>query len=456
MGLFSLVLAAAMGAIWMEVLLRRRDWALNLSLGVGLGCGGATCLFLLLKMAGAGAVPLAVCEVLLLGAGIWAIRRHPTAAVAKPPIDWMLLGAWVLLMMLATLALSVFVDANPHGEWDAWNIWNLRAKYLAGPGDSWKYAMSDLLGHKHPDYPLLWSSLIAQGWAFAGPDSPAVPVAAALLFFLAAAGLLVSGLSALRGRRIAFLAGFALLTNLAYVSQAANQYADVPLSYFVLASLTLVALEQPLLAGVFASLGAGVKNEGLAFLAVLAVCVASANWRHAIRLMAGAAPVTAGLLLFKALAPKSDLLVHQGMGQIAGKLLHLEVYGQVARHLVTEIAGAGPLYAHPLLALAAAGAVLRFGVAPADRATARTLWLAAGLLFVAYFVTFVVTPYELTWQLNTTAGRLLAHLWPGFLLAFFYSLRALPDSGPQAETAGVPASARPRDKGRSAGARRKK
>jgi hypothetical protein len=440
-GVLSLLLAAAMGAVWMEVLLKRRDWALNLSLGVGLGCGAAACLFLLLKIIGMGAAPLAVCEVLLMGAGIWTIRRYPPARVAKPPMDWMLLGGWVLLLMLAALALSVFFDANPHGEWDAWNIWNLRAKYLAGPGDSWKYAMSDLLGHKHPDYPLLWSSLIAQGWAFGGPESPAVPVAAAVLFLLAVAGLLVSGLSALRGRRIAFLAGFALLTNLAYVSQAANQYADVPLSYFVLASLTLAALEQPLLAGVFASLGAGVKNEGLAFLAVLAVCLAVANWRQAVRLLAGAAPVTAGLLLFKALAPKSDLLVHQEVGQIAGKLLHLEVYGQVAQHLVKEIAGAGPLYAHPLLALAVAGTILRFGVAPAERRTARTLWLAAGLLFAAYFVTLVVTPYELNWQLNTTAGRLLAHLWPGFLLAFFYSLRALPDTGQGPQVAG-PASVR--------------
>ncbi len=456
MGVLSLALAAAVGAVWMEVFLKRRDWVLNISLGVGLGGGAAACLFLLLKMTGAGVVPLAVCEVLLLGSGIWSIRRNQTAGFAKPPMDWMLLGGWVLLMALAALALSVFFDANPHGEWDAWNIWNLRAKYLAGPGDSWKYAMSDLLGHKHPDYPLLWSSLIAQGWAFAGSETLAVPQAAALLFFLATAGLLVSGLSALRGRRIAFLAGFALLTNLAYISQAANQYADVPLSYFVLASLTLVALEQPLLAGVFASLGAGVKNEGLAFLALLAVCLAAANWRQAIRLAAGAAPVAAGLLLFKALAPKSELLLYQGAGQIAGKLLHFEAYGQVARHLAKEVADSGPLYAHPLLALAVAGIALRFSVAPAERVTARTLWLALGLLFAAYFAAFVATPHELAWHLNTAAGRLLAHLWPGFLLAYFYSLRALPDTGPEAEMAGVPASIRPRDKGRSAGAKRKK
>ena len=34
-------------------------------------------------------------------------------------------------MILGTLAMSYAWDQNPQGQWDAWSIWNLRAKFIA-------------------------------------------------------------------------------------------------------------------------------------------------------------------------------------------------------------------------------------------------------------------------------------------------------------------------------------
>src|SRR5579871_4930579 len=61
----------------------------------------------------------------------WRRRREPPPA-NQPRSSFVILPAAALLvaLVLATAAIASGWDSLPHGNWDAWSIWNLRAKFL--------------------------------------------------------------------------------------------------------------------------------------------------------------------------------------------------------------------------------------------------------------------------------------------------------------------------------------
>ena len=199
-----------------------RGWAavvLEAALGAGAGAGLFSFLYFGLLLTGAASpvmILLLDAVVLLLLAFLVRWRRARTApagapaASPDPPYRW----TWLLVLVFGACLIPVLltfmevVQANPYGDWDAWAIWNLRAKYLAGPGETWRYAVSPLLTLTHPDYPLLTSGFIAHAWkAGGGQTTNTIPIASALLFAGSALALLVASLALLRGPSLGLLAG---------------------------------------------------------------------------------------------------------------------------------------------------------------------------------------------------------------------------------------------------------
>lgn len=431
-------------------------WLLALSLGAGLGVALNSFLFFLLLLLGvpgaAWALPFAV--LLAAAAVFWSFRAlrtaRPAASLVPGPPEtpafrwnWALGLAFAAGLLLVCGAFRASVEANPHGQWDAWSIWNLRAKYLAGPGQTWKYAVSPLLSDTHPDYPLLQSSFIALLWKGSGASTPFAPIATAFLFLASTLGLLVSALALLRSTSAAWLAGLIALANTSYLLQPATQYADVPLSFYYLAALVLVFLARaagrPALlaaAGLFVSCAACTKNEGIAFMACALVCYPLAGWRTRglrptlaawPRLLLGALPGLLLCALFKlVLAPAADPLFAQKISQVLPKFADLSRYGQIAKALWDELLNLGIPQAHPLLLLAILVFALRFRIPPGERAEVLFGALALVLLGGAYAAAYLASP-SLTWQLNTSLGRLCAQLWPAFLLLIFMLLGRIED-----------------------------
>jgi hypothetical protein len=70
----------------------------------------------------------------------------------------------VMLLAIATFVMSGFWQTNPHGNWDAWAIWNLRARFLIHGGNVAQRAWSPALISSHPEYPLLVSGFVARCW----------------------------------------------------------------------------------------------------------------------------------------------------------------------------------------------------------------------------------------------------------------------------------------------------
>ena len=446
MVILAVALALAIGCaavIWATPVnrLRWESWLQLFALSGGAGVGITSVVYFLLLLAGAASPPmiLTVEVILLLALAAPAIRLRGTAVLApaspapSPPASR---GHWLLALALAGALLMVWpavgerLQKQPYGGWDAWGIWNVRAKYLAGPGDSWRNAVSPLLAGKHSDYPLLLSGFIARTWKLSGSSGTGAPIAACVLFSLLTPALLVSALAALRGPAHAFLAALLLLGNRTFVADTTSQYADVPVSFYYLATLALVFLAQHraalVAAGVFASLAAWTKDEGILFAAISILTCAWTDWRsRRWRWMTlGAAPVLLLVAFFKLAVAPSLLtpLGNQSLAQLAARAADPGRYAQIAKAVAAEIYGLGSGPVQPLLVAAILLVLFRLSISPAHSVSVRFAGWTFGLLIAGYLAVYLLTDVELGWLLSNSLSRAGTQLWPSCVFLLFVVL----------------------------------
>ncbi len=465
----AILLAWLIGFLLVECLhpvpRKRLVWAVTVfraSLAFGLGVGLTSIVFLLLDVAGA-ATPVTVfgSDVILLAIFGWRGRRvrargQKAAEIAEgandatPSFRW----AWVLvlafgaaLLILGSREIQLAISL-PVGEWDAWALWNLRAKFLAGPVGAWRYAVSPLINNTHPDYPLLLSAFVARAWKTSGEVDAFVPVATSLAFSTALLGLLVSAVALLRGTASAMLAGLVALSTTTLLNWVPAQYADIPLAFYMLSAIALVIFDGAfgggsrgtlICAGLCASLAAYTKNEGIAFLAVITAvfCAftlwprrSASGWVRITSLLAGIAPGVLLTLWFKfVLAPPVDPLVTQGASGFT-RLTDLSRYGLIVNGFFTNMLSLGSGVAHPLILLAILAILVRWQKEERYYRASLMGAVTLGLVFLSYCGAYLMTPYVLGWQLQSSFDRLILQIWPGALLIFFILLRSVADPVP--------------------------
>jgi len=422
--------------------------SLVIAAGAGVGIGICSSLyFLSLAIIGPKIAVLAGIEgtalAIALALAIIARNRGTTFAWADgSPTPWFLTVAFAVVAFSALCIFVFYSMAKPHGDWDAWAIWNLRARFLVRAGENWRDAFSHDLSWSHPGYPLLLPGIIALCWTLAGSESTLLPAAVAFLFTFGAAGLLVSTLGILRGKTQAWIAGIVLLGGSAVMVNGANQYADIPLSYFILATLALLCLQErypddwrfSLLAGITAGLGAWTKNEGALFLAavVTARAWALAQYRNGASLKrqapwltVGFAPWLALLLFFKLRFATSDDLLSKHPNQIYTHVTDVGRWITVLQGYFLASFRIGGFLIPIVLVLALYWYLVRFRVEDRDRAALATVLAALSLTVIGQFVVYLAFPNDVIWQLNTSLERLLLQLWPAGLLAFFLAANSL-------------------------------
>lgn len=317
----------------------------------------------------------------------------------------------------------------PLGDWDAWAIWNLRARFLFS-ADAWRNGFSTEIAWSHPDYPLLLPSSVARGYCWIGEPGWAAPAVIALLFLLAIPALAATALVRSKGLPAALVAAV-LCLGVAYWSLDTSQYADMPLAFLFLAVNTLLLLARwhpgndwmwPL-AGLLAGAMVWTKNEGWVMLAaVVASELVARRWtppdsrptsRQVIGFGLGVLPLLLVTVGFKlTLAPHNDLLAGLHLAQ----LWDPDRYLLIARHLAHMVGTSGPfrLPILPVLAgyLLVSGATVPGRLRPAVTAMGLRLALVAGALVGA----FLLTPLPLAWHLENAAERLLMQLLPSLIL----------------------------------------
>ncbi|HEV8675319.1 MAG TPA: glycosyltransferase family 39 protein [Methylomirabilota bacterium] len=435
------------------------DWRHRLlrgALAAGLGLGLTSCAFFLAMVLAGSSLATALTTDALLLVGALSLRRlcpagspppaaRPAPARPAPTWLWLLRTSGGLALGGALVGGWLFGGLQPHGAWDAWGIWNLRARFLFRGGVEWRDGLSPLVAWSHPDYPLLLPGLVARAWWYTGRDTPQAPLAIACVFGAATVALVFAAVATLRNEGQGWLAALVLAGTPEFLRQAMNQIADVPLAFYFLAALVLLALADHAagrqgglvgLTGVALGLAAWTKNEGLAgalavLLAGLAVAVCRGGWRW--RLPRELAPAAVGLIpvllvvaYFKLrLAPPSEYLALTGLARLGdpGR------YAAITRLGVDELGGFGGWPLSVLAILLPYALAMGVRVAPAARASAARAVLAIVLTAAAYAGVYLVTPHPLEWHLATSLSRLLIQLWPASLFAYFLVVASPPLAG---------------------------
>ena len=373
--------------------------------------------------------------------GVW-LRRKPWRRALKPiDLSWrppVLAVVFAGALGFAAAGLLLEVSRMPYGDWDGWNIWNSHARLLHRAGSNW----TTLLPYTfHGDYPLLTSAVAARFWRYAGVEIPEAGALLGIVLFLSAVALLIFMLREFRDVSLAILFGFILLGTPNYLDLASDQFADVPLSFFILSTIALIFLyleKQPHdsgllgLAGFTAGCAAWTKNEGLLFvvatfialIAALALRRAQAA-RHVGRFIAGALFPLIVVFIFKVtMAPQNDLIASSSYTTVQA-IFNLERHTTILKYAGSTMWSFGIWSIPPLVPL--------FGVVALRGLDWRSLrssgWLTgfAILLFMAvgYYSVYLMTPLDLDYHLKTSLDRLMIHLWPSFLLLLGLAARPL-------------------------------
>lgn len=407
-----------------------------IALAIGLGLAVSSCTYFLSLLLFDGTRPaviaIDVTLLLLAAAAAWQ-RRRPRSTSVRQAFSWhdRLLAVAVALSALAA-AVAFFINTldDPHGQWDAWMTWNLRARALIRAGSEWWtiFARPTV----HGDYPLLVPNAIARIWVYGGTDDARVPAALAAVWAVALVLSLYAALLTVRGRTTALLGALSLLGTPLFIRSIAWQYADIPLAFCLLAALALIAIHDHrpncggsalAWAGFAAGMAAWTKNEGMLFLVVVVAARAllALVRREPIRAAAawfavGLLPAAAVVLTFKIVLATPSYLVNQPKAQMLTRMADSKRYPVIARAIGFEGSrGVGALLLGLALYLALLGRARDLRARRAGSSAA----LVVALMALGYVWVYAVTPARLSWLLGHSVDRLLLHLWPSALLAFF-------------------------------------
>ena len=447
--LLGLLSPLLLGFLLVRLLAPGTGAALQASLGIGLGAGLVSVLCFLALLIGV--PPLGVEILALVGLTAFWLRRRTDTAPAPLDARWTVMDralccAFALTGVAAVFGFEAFVFGLPHGWWDAWAMWNTKARFLATSG--WRGEYSLHMYRIHPDYPLLVPAFIARIWRATGGRELAASQLAGFLFTFATAGVLASSLVMLKGRSQGFLAGILLLATPFFTSLGASQYADVPEGFFVLAVIVLSTLAdefrpaQPgltVLLGLSVGMAAWTKNEGwvlvVAFGVVRALRLLRARDREAAAryltlLAAGLAPMLMIALYFKkVLAPPNWSIEFrpEKIAQLAVDPIRYQVLRDGLLGSLTDFGGhrlVSLLTAFPAYALCA-GIDTRTGgrYTSAVRTASGTL----ALVFAGYLASIIIAPFDIHWQVSTALYRLMMQLFPAALFTGFLALRSPAD-----------------------------
>jgi hypothetical protein len=353
------------------------------------------------------------------------------ATQLRQPFNVLAASALVIVLILATGAMSKAWDQNPQGQWDAWSIWNLRAKFLASsdpddPGNKAARAWSPLLVNTHPEYPLLSSGAIARIWTSNAPSEVA-PIAIGYTFFLALIGVVTGGLAIARGALTGLIAGLTLATSGALLHEVPSQYADVPLAAYLACALIFLLIDRPIWAGVFAGFAAWTKDEGALFCAVMIVLLAIFRPKYLLRTAMGMLPGGVVFGAFKLFfAP--HVTAQFGAGSLS-RFANAGRWGVVLSGIGSQILSLGAGWFHPVFILAAFAIGVRFrndSRSDSSRDLSRDAYFCTALamaMLAGYCVAMVTSPDDAAWQTGTAAGRLVVQWWPLAVIAAIVWLR---------------------------------
>ncbi|VAW15106.1 hypothetical protein MNBD_BACTEROID05-672 [hydrothermal vent metagenome] len=171
-----------------------------------------------------------------------------------------------LLIALLILMFPSWIYANfyPFGGWDAWQVWNFKAKFLFLSGENWTNMFDPILWRSSPHYPLFLPLMNVWGWSFINEASYFTPLLTSLYFTFSLLGLLYCSIKHFSSSRLACLIILPIVFLTIFTKLTTSQYADLLVGYYLLATVVCLMLSIKKKSSSFALLG-GIFNGFLAF-----------------------------------------------------------------------------------------------------------------------------------------------------------------------------------------------
>lgn len=343
------------------------------------------------------------------------------------------LSVFLIILLVNLFYFLVLSLGSPHGEWDARAKWNMHARFIFRGGENWKDYFSQTIAWSHPDYPLLLPLLVVRGWSFWGREVIWSSIFIAFVYTFAVIGLLMFSLSVFRNKNVGLLAGILLLGTTFFVSHGASQYADIPISFYFLATMIFFCLRDHwsenktclYFAGMMATLAAWTNNEGLLFLIVVfffhgAITFKIQEWKHYLKelliMLFGSLPVLVIIFYFKVnLSPPNDLMAAQGFSHVLASIADLNRYYLICRSFV----GQTVIFNNSILIVLFVF-LLFVGVRLEKKNTGLVISLVVFLLMImGHFCVYLITPRYLLFHLGNSLDRLFLQLWPCLIFLIF-------------------------------------
>jgi len=204
---------------------------------------------------------------------VWVLYCLPLFAILRRgSIKQYGLRDTIYFITLIILFIPLFIMAKfyPYGGWDAWAVWNFKAKFLLMAGNHWNLIFDPALWRSSPHYPLLLPLINLWGWSFLDEPTYQVPMLTSLLFTFLTMGLLITGLKEWSKSHLVILSAVCFTVSPFLAKTAVSQYCDVLFGYYLLASIfCLIKARQfnnpgyGFLAGIFTGFLSFTKSEGL-------------------------------------------------------------------------------------------------------------------------------------------------------------------------------------------------
>ena len=424
------------------------DWLARAFVSFGVGVGLSSCTFFFGLLSGnRSRTGLTILDALLLavaGAILLAMRHlgsedgTPGLQRASPCASLItyLLASPLLVATLISFHYCIrYAAAHPHGTWDSWSIWTLKARFLFRSGAHWRDAFSPVIAYSHPDYPILLPATIDRLWTYLQHEALFVPTMLGFFFMLCTVGLVMSSVAVMRSKSQALLAGAVLLTTPFFVKHAVSADAESPFMFFVLATTVLLIMSDSaprmlVLSGLTASLAAWTKNEGLLFLvsvitSLAALLFVARGWNACVRAVSlfivGACPVLIVIVLFKSQVHAGNWLfgpTPNGVS-ILGRLMDVGRYSMISKYYYREIPRFGEWEISMVPVLVAYFFLMGHLRGLKEKPGLVAVIGALAIASLGYFFVYVITPTELAWQLDTSLNRILLQFWPAAVVVFF-------------------------------------
>lgn len=364
----------------------------------------------------------------------WILPKTTTTPIRlKSQLGWIfgLAGLWILL----AIATYLMAKRLPFGNWDAWALWNMKAKFLINSGSNWRALFDQTHWHTQPDYPLLLPLINIWLQNLSTIHFSIIPFQTGILLTLAASFTLYAGLSAFIPQRMALLAAAMLGLNPATLFSGTSQYADILLAALLLTSLITLTLtlrhkqtSMALGTGLFLGFMTFAKNEGIAMMGLLVGLSGlyllfdrrpsrAANIKLLAPLIAAVVIGALSTLSFKLFLapPNRDILTNMRSDQLVFFNLHGLNITWTA--LINEIIQ--PNWGGIWIFLIASF-FLGFKKFFVKECKVFTLFICSyGLILLIIYLT--TSNFDLAWRLKSTISRILFYLLPSLLYLSFYA-----------------------------------